>query len=144
MKAPANYFADGMDARAAGKPIHSCPLLFKSWPYDAWRLGWHYADVVRQVPSHYRHEGDLEENVKTPFEQGICHYYEGRSIYDCPYNPGSPDNIAWTSGWLAASEGRDDKTPEPVTSCSLSRRSWWLLIGVGLLAFWCLAVWAIF
>lgn len=140
MKAPSDYFAEGMAARHKGQPIESCKLLYKAWPWDCWRLGWEFANVVRQVPSAYRNEGSLEEVIKTPFEQGICHYYEGRKIDDGPYQSTSPDGIAWTAGYIKAEEGDSD---EPLTGCSLSWRNlpWYWILGA-LAVFWLLAVWA--
>lgn len=140
MKAPSQYFIEGMDARAAGHPRNSCKLAYNAWPSTAWFMGWDYANLVRQIPRDMQDEGDLKPIIKTPFEQGICHYYEGRKIDDGPYQETSPDGIAWAAGYIFAEEGDSD---EPVTDCSLSRRAWWLIIGGALGVFWLLAVWAI-
>lgn len=130
------YFEQGYLARLNNLPITACPLLFKAWPYNAWRLGWQYSDLKINVRDGNVEEHDLERVEKTPFEQGGIAHKNGVAYADCPYGPGE-DRVQWLAGWLAELPPPEDKPAEEPTS-----RLRYVILAVILM--WAFIMWLVF
>ena len=104
MNRPVDYFNQGRLARQDGLPLTACQLRFKAWPYQAWCLGWHLAEIEANVDAGKVDAEPLENNAKTPLDQGFVAHKRGLHLQDNPYDPGSREFGQWELGWREASD----------------------------------------
>jgi hypothetical protein len=102
-----HYFRAGYIAGKSGIPATGNPMLFKGWPWHAWRLGQEYGELEAKVnatdnDNNVGWDDHLERASKAPAAQGQVAHANGLYLEDCPYDPGSPDWTQWRRGWSLA------------------------------------------